>query len=216
MATQDYISNVEVIASRIMYELLGRRWVWPAVTTTEEIALPPGQSFVYLSGRPVSTITSVTSDVDPTTQIDYTLVNGYRLEMKLAGTWTGDNGPYWSPFPFLPPCTMPKRIVVTYTYGSPPPASVGLAIDFLADQFRLLLDGSDECKLPERVKSISRQGISMDIVSPMDFLNDGRTGIAEVDEVLMAFNPSKARRPARVISQVLPPPRRHGTTQANQ
>lgn len=217
MAVQDNVDQVGSIASRLVYELLGRRWVWPAVTTTEEVELPVGQRFVSLAGRPVTSVASVTTNLDPATQVDYVLQNGYRLALSLPGPGYGylDAGPYWVPFPYTGLCSVPRWVTVTYTYGSAPPAGVQLAIDVLADQLRLLMDGSDDCKLPERVKTVSRQGISMDVVSPMDFLDDGRTGIVEVDEMLMTFNPSKARRPARVVSQVNPPPRRSGTTQAS-
>lgn len=46
------------------------------------------------------------------------------------------------------------------------------------------------CKLPERVTSVSRQGVSMNVSSTEDFLTKGRTGIYEVDLALATFNPN--------------------------
>lgn len=214
MSFQDYLPYTEDIAARIMYELLGRRWVWPAITTIEEIEVPPGQSFVHLSGRPVRDVVSVTTGADSGTQLDFVLQNGYRMEFP-AGTLAAPVVGYWYPDPYIAVCNYPMKVVVEYTYGSPPPMPVQMAIDLLSREFALLMSGDDDCKLPERVKSVTRQGISMDIVSPQDFLENGLTGITEIDEIISVFNSSKAKRPARVVSQVLPPPRRHGTTQAN-
>lgn len=214
MSLQNYLPYTEDIAARIVYELLGRRWVWPAVTTIEEIDVPPGQSFLHLSGRPVIDVISITSNTDPDTQLDFVLQNGYRVEFASDPTVIVSG--YWYPLPYSAMCNMPLRVVVEYTYGSPPPLPVKMAIDMLSRELTLLFNGDDECKLPERVKSVSRQGISMEILSPQDFLENGLTGVTEIDEILSTFNPSKAKRPARVVSQVLPPPRRHSTTQADQ
>lgn len=213
MSLQNYLPYTEDIATRIIYELLGRRWVWPAITTTEEIDVPPGQRFLHLSGRPVRDVISIVDSNDPDTQLDFVLHNGYRVDFGTDPT--AIVGGYWYPLPYATMCNATTKIIVEYTYGSPPPLAVKMAIDMLSREFTLLFNGDDECKLPERVKSVSRQGISMEILSPQDFLENGLTGVTEIDEILATFNPSKAKRPARVVSQVLPPPRRRNTTQAD-
>src|SRR5215471_9457271 len=80
------------MATRLMWELLGRRWVWPAVATTETVAVYPGQSAVYLAGRPVISIASITTDVDTGTQLNYQLMNGYKVELNFANAVSP--GPY--------------------------------------------------------------------------------------------------------------------------
>ncbi|QOC56025.1 head-to-tail adaptor [Gordonia phage Clown] len=56
-----------------------------------------------------------------------------------------------------------------------------------------------ECSLPSGITSISRQGLSME-VDPRAFFAEGLTGIEAVDEWIMAVNPYKSRRRARLSS----------------
>ena len=55
-------------------------------------------------------------------------------------------------------------------------------------------------KLPKRVTNVTRQGLSMVVLDPMDFLDDGKTGVYEVDLFLKAYNPAKLQRRATVMS----------------
>jgi hypothetical protein len=56
------------------------------------------------------------------------------------------------------------------------------------------------CQLPSRVSSISRQGVDVQFVSAEDYLDKGRTGYAEVDQIIATFNPDGLRRAPRVLS----------------
>lgn len=92
------------------------------------------------------------------------------------------------------------EFVVKYKYGAnPPPAGVDAAID-LANEFLLAIDGDERCRLPERISSISRQGVSIHVSDPQEYLNDGRTGIYSVDMFLRAYNPSKAKKKSKVFT----------------
>jgi hypothetical protein len=91
-------------------------------------------------------------------------------------------------------------ITVAYTYGAPPPALGKLAARELANQLIWSIGDDDRCTLPQRVTTISRQNTSWTLLDPQDFLDDGRTGIYNVDLFLRAVNPDKARRRARVFS----------------
>lgn len=198
MATPDALST----STRIIYELLGRRWVWPAITTTEEVDLAGGQQDVVLHGRPVREVLSVALDgvIMPTDE--YTLVNKHRVRilqtLPYKTFWCGNSH---------------HTIAVRYSYGSPPPMQLDTAINVLAEELDLANSGSDECRLPERVTSISRQGISLTLVDPKEYFEKGETGIPEVDVALATFNPTRARRPVRVYSLINPPPRRSNTVQ---
>ena len=214
MTLASFEPDITAMATTRMYEMLGRRWVWPAITTTEDVPIEPGQNFIFLAGTPVTKILSICTNVDSGRQLKYTLTNTNRV--RLYFPYAIAEGPWAFPFPFYPPATLPRSIICTYTYGAPPPDSVQFAIQVLANELSLLIEGSDQCRLPERVRSVSRQGIDLEIVSPEDFLDKGRTGITEVDAVLSEFNFSKARRPARVYNGVIQPPRRWNTTQGGQ
>jgi hypothetical protein len=88
---------------------------------------------------------------------------------------------------------------VSYTYGSAPPAAGVLAAADLACELAKSCAGQ-ECTLPSRVQSITRQGMSMVLLDPFDFLERGKVGIYTVDLFLRAYNPSGLRRPSRVLS----------------
>lgn len=93
---------------------------------------------------------------------------------------------------------------VTYAFGNPPPETGVQAAVELAVQFALAELGSDECQLPERIQSVTRQGLSMTVLDPQDFLKEGRTGIYFVDLFLAAVNPLGRGQRARVWSPDIP------------
>lgn len=87
---------------------------------------------------------------------------------------------------------------VTYEYGANPPAAgIEAAID-LANEFILEASGDDRCRLPRRTTSISRQGVNINVGDPQEFLADGRVGIYSIDLFIKAYNPSKAKKKAKV------------------
>ena len=139
---------------------------------------------VRLRHKPVISIERVTTpEGDLTPEIDYLLANDAYLVRPNRGTWNLDCG-----------------IEVEYTYGTLAPAMGRQAAIALGNQFVLAYEGSDNCTLPDRVTSISRQGVSLTVLDPQDFLKDGRTGIYEVDLFLAVANPSKALKRAKVFS----------------
>jgi hypothetical protein len=101
----------------------------------------------------------------------------------------------------------PGNLEVTYTYGTPPPAAGRLAAKILATEFINYWDGND-CALPDRVTSITRQGVSYTILDNQDFLENMRTGIYAVDLFLKTSNPTGALAPSRVFSPDIPRARR--------
>lgn len=138
-----------------------------------------------LRGRPVRSIQRVVSGgvvVDPEA---YQVVNFQYLQA--------------APGASLDMC----GLEITYTYGSEPPSAGRRAARHLAQELAKDLNG-EECDLPDRVTSVSRQGVSYAILDEQSFLDDLRTGIYSVDLFLRAVNPDKARKPARVFSPDMP------------
>jgi hypothetical protein len=76
-------------------------------------------------------------------------------------------------------------------------------------EFAKLWAGDDDCALPQRVTSISRQGVSYTLLDSQDFIDDLRTGLYAVDLFLKTVNPDKARRKSRVFSPDVPRARRY-------
>ena len=98
----------------------------------------------------------------------------------------------------------PDTFSVTVTYGSPVPAVGVEAARVLACELVKSCVPGEVCSLPARVTSISRQGVSMVMLDPMAFLDNGRTGLYAVDLFLSTFNPQALRRPPSVWSPDLP------------
>ena len=96
--------------------------------------------------------------------------------------------------------SMSSLVEITYEYGMTPPLAARRAARALANELVKSRTDSDNCRLPDRVTSISRQGVSMTILDPQDFLDQGRTGLYEVDLFLKATNPFKAAAKTRIFS----------------
>lgn len=97
-----------------------------------------------------------------------------------------------------------QGVEVSYSYGVMPPEAGRRAARLLADELMKAKLDPNNCRLPDRVTSISRQGVSFTVLDPQAFLDEGRLGIYEVDAFLRAVNPDRARKPARVFSPDLP------------
>lgn len=133
-----------------------------------------------LRGTPVRHVTQVKKGDEVLDSSQYKIVNGSMLQ--LTNTSMSVCG-----------------IEVTYTYGVNVPVSGQRAARSMAKEFVKGWSG-EECLLPDRVTNVSREGISFTIMDKQDFLDEGRTGVYEVDLFLRATNPDKARKPARVFS----------------
>jgi hypothetical protein len=138
-----------------------------------------------LRGHPVREVCGVWADGVPLEPNQYVL-----LDNAVLGFINGA------------PCDV-KCLVVRYYYGTGVPAGGKNAVIKLAEQLLVSKIGGD-CKLPSRVTSISRQGLSWTLLDPQDFLKDGRTGIYEIDLLLRALNPAGALRRARVFNPDIP------------
>lgn len=104
------------------------------------------------------------------------------------------------------PRTEAGTLEVTYTWGKQIPDSGVLAAREFACQLALAAAPATagKCRLPARVQTISRQGVTMALLDPQTFLDEGRTGLYLVDLFLGAFNPGRGRRRARVFSPDVP------------
>lgn len=82
-------------------------------------------------------------------------------------------------------------------YGAPVPEDAQLAAATLAGELALAANpGAGDCILPERIQSVTRQGLTYVLLDPQTFLESGRTGIYLVDLWLRATNPHGTTRGA--------------------
>ena len=87
---------------------------------------------------------------------------------------------------------------ISYTQGSMPPPGGQMAAAMFACQIALNQGGGDGCILPQRLKQIPREGVSMDFADPLLFLDKGQVGIYEVDLWVKSVNPARLQRRAAV------------------
>lgn len=113
--------------------------------------------------------------------------SGYRLDDKDARPKLVRLGGH-----FWPTCqnqlladTEPGTWSIKYTFGQLPPIGGVKACKSLAAQLayaqipEAVKDG--RCRLPKRVTSVVRQGVTLALIDPLTLFADGLTGIAEVD-----------------------------------
>lgn len=78
--------------------------------------------------------------------------------------------------------TEPDTWSVSYTYGRLPDQGGVNAAASLGCQLALACTpGDTTCRLPKRVTTITRQGVSTAILDPLTLFRDGQTGLPEVD-----------------------------------
>lgn len=145
---------------------------------------------VKLAG-PISSITEVVVDgVTLEPDVDYR-VQAYRWLVRLGGAkWPCTNDLSGEPGD-------PGVWTVTYIAGKPAPADARYVASIYACEMAKARCGADNC-LPARVKNISRQDVDIAFADPMEFIENGKTGIYEVDQWLQSVNPHKIQRRGRV------------------
>ncbi len=97
-------------------------------------------------------------------------------------------------------CRMSFGLTVTYVYGTPPPISGRFAARAFAEEILKSVTDPEACQLPQRVTSVTRQGMSFTMLDPQDFLEQGRTGVYAVDLFLSAVNPNKAQKRSKTFN----------------
>jgi hypothetical protein len=193
------------MATDILWAATGRRW--RNTTGTETVTLDPpdggcgswlwaeaaarwgyGWRLMPDPARPyrvrlprpdVTAVTSVTLDGDPFT--------AYRLDRNWVKR---TDGPGW---PLL------DTTRITYTFGRPVPPPGQLAVIILAAELGKAMAGK-ACQLPARVTSVTRQGVSFDVLESIEVLKENLTGIHSVDSFIRAANPRGVAQKAQVWS----------------
>lgn len=108
--------------------------------------------------------------------------------------------------------TEPGTWSVTYTRGLPLPEGGKAAFaDLACELYKACADDDSSCKLPKRVVSIAREGVSFALLDPMVFLKEGKTGLYLVDLWLSSVNPQAKTRPSGIYSPDMPAMRRPGS-----
>lgn len=94
----------------------------------------------------------------------------------------------------------PGAFAVEYWRGTPVPPGGVLAVSKLACELYKACVKDDSCALPARVKTVEREGLTYDMIDPMEFIGQGRTGLTEVDMWVSSVNPHGLRSASTVVS----------------
>jgi hypothetical protein len=175
--TESYTSMIPALLPRSPQVVHGQIYNLPA-----HVASPTN---LRLRNTPVLSVQSITQGdvtLDPST---YSIRNNAYLRRSGGVPWVLD--------PSL-------ELLVTYTWGTNPPAAGVRAATRLANELILNDLGSPECALPQRLMTVNRQGLSYSFVDPQQFLDNGRIGIPEIDFFLAAVNPHKVKQKSRMFS----------------
>lgn len=97
------------------------------------------------------------------------------------------------------PDSEPGTFSVDAMYGMDPPSSGVAAAEALAAELARA-HANIPNRLPTRLTSITRQGVTMAVVDPMQYLDKGLTGVYEADVFIRAYNPDGQRRRPKVYS----------------
>lgn len=156
---------------------------------------------VYLPG-PVESITSVTMNgvlIGP---------DAYRVDGQQWLVRT--DGECWPRCQDYSVDTGDNTLEVVYPRGIAGPAALASATGILACEFIKACRGS-ACRLPQRLSTVARQGVQLTYVNVDQLLERGLTGITEVDQLIMAYNPHGTKTRMRVSSPDLPATRQTTT-----
>lgn len=196
-------------ASELLWALTGRQWygqgcdeqvtLVPVLTVDHHSSwgtcgcwdLAPGTPFTHMDQprairlpRNPASIVSVTVDGEVLASTAYKLVRAGWLERV--------DGRYWD--------VCSGTTVVVYSFGEPPPRGGRAAAAALAVELARDLHGLKGCHLPQRTTSVTRQGVTIEMFDPMEFLKDGGVGIVSIDVWIKSVNPGNRSQPGSVWS----------------
>jgi len=184
-------------ATEILYDLSGRRYpgictatrslcfacqsCWPTICSCD-----PYPS-IDLGGKfPVLGAWDVTVDGVTLAPSAYT-IRGRRWLVRLDGqVWTQTGWNF---------AQDPAGFRVSWAYGRVPPAAGKAAAAKLASEIAKRCVGDKTCQLPQRVTSINREGVTFTVIDPMRMLDEGKTGVYEIDLWLMSEKAGMKPRP---------------------
>jgi hypothetical protein len=137
-----------------------------------------------LRSSPVHSVISVIRDGELVDPESYTLRNNAYLVQTNGAPWLFGV----------------TDTLITYVHGTPVPRAGKSCAIRLANELIHAAKDDGLCTLPERVQSVTRQGLSFAVLDPQDFIQHGKVGIPQIDYFIQAANPGKARKKARVYS----------------
>lgn len=202
-------------ATEILWALSGRRWSGTTADggceASAELFAESGSCWRTTIGWPELWHGPRYADIgdavvrlphDETTAVDSVVVSGAAFTAwRQQGAWLfRTDGRSWRG----------RSVVITYHWGLAPPAMGVRQCVVLAIELAKSLTGDTSCRLPKRVTSVTRQGVSMTMIDPQKYLQDGKTGLSDVDLWLATVNPKARPERGSVWTPDVPRARRSG------
>jgi hypothetical protein len=165
------------------------------------------ESYVRLAGYPVQRIIEVKIGGEILDPSEYRLDERRNL-IRLADTST--TPPTDRLWPVCQDLTLddtePGTFSIVYEWGmAPPELGKQAAAQLAVELWRAAPGNQGDCRLPNKVTQIVRQGITMDrVVGMADMLRSGATGLQLVDAFIALVNPQKARMRSAVFTPDVP------------
>lgn len=204
----DYLDIGLQIASDVLFELTGRRFPGVCVDTIR----PPSEcecshdhcgcgyvSEYRLPGFPVVSVEEILVDGAVIPQARYRVDNYALLVYQPDPAATSDPIAAWPRRQRLGyPTTEDGTWQITYMFGAMPPAGGVRAAAHYGCQLAMGMAGSSECALDPNVRSIVRQNLTIAVADPSTLVEDGLTGLSDVDAWVASILLGEQRKPASV------------------
>lgn len=153
---------------------------------------------VALEG-PVASVASVVVDGEIVAD------DAYRVDLEDGQWWlVRTDGTCWPNCQNLDANTGEGVFEVTYGQGTALPDALEYGTGHLACEFAKAVDGDSDCKLPGRLASLTRQGVTLEIDTPGNDEIGYITGIELIDQVIASLNPSRRQSPPMIYSPDMP------------
>lgn len=219
-----------LVASEVLYQLSGRQWKGECADTVRPCCSgcpgwhPSGWPDVH---DPCRTARDLVLPLQPVTDVLAVKIDGVTLD---AARYRVDD---WARLVYLPESADAERQgwptcqdmsldttevgtwEVSYLHGAPPPPGGVKAAAALGCELALACQPElvGRCRLPRRVTTITRQGISMTVLTDLTKMFElGMTGLPEVDLWLSAHRVGRGARGAAVYDPMaMAKARRAGT-----
>lgn len=203
----DVIESALMFASDVLFNLTGRRWPGHATDRYRpccQCDAPAncgcaGLAAVELPNRPVVSVTQVKVDGSVVSPSEYELRDARRIVavrqpsgLRRSWIWCQD---------LSRPTTDPGTWEITYVWGARPPAAGITAAAILGWEFALAWTPAllGQCRLPKRVTSITRNGMTVATIDPLTLFDKGLTGVPEVDVWTKSLEYGTSKGGARVL-----------------
>jgi len=198
------------VASDVLFNLTRRRW--PGATT---VTIRPMSNPGPAGGAPATVGVDGVSEIvlpnPPVVSISQILIDGsvvasslYRVDDWRRLVYIPTVGVTRSAWPASQdldaPTSAAGTFAVTYVHGTPPPAGGVKACAELATMLGIGASPklAGQARLPDRMSSVSRQGVSAQVADPSTMFTDGQTGIPAVDLWVASVNFGAKQRRGRV------------------